>query len=44
MKWGAGVMTSELPSLGAIFGGIAAVETIGTGIMAGYTGYVCFQQ
>ena len=43
MNWGAGIITSELPPVGAIFGSIAAVESIGSGVMAVYTAYVCFQ-
>ena len=43
INWGGAVVTSELPPLGAIFAGIATVESIGTGVMAVYAAYVCFQ-
>ncbi len=38
------VLTSEAPPISAIFGGIATVEGLASGVMAVYTAYVCFQQ
>jgi RHS repeat-associated protein len=39
----AGILTSELPPLGAIFGGIGLVEGLGSVGLGVYAGYICFE-
>ena len=38
------VLTAETPPVAAIFGTIAAIEGVGSGIATVYAAYVCFQQ